>query len=206
MAASAQQGPGRRSKPTQHGGTEQFNEFYKKFNVYGFPAGNTGAQMGGFFRKEIKTVADLSGLKMRIGGIAGQVLQKLGVVPQQLAGPDIYPALEKGIVDACEWVGPYDDERLGFVKVAPYYYYPGFWDGGPMVHAYVNLGKWDELPKSYQAILVNAGFNATIYMLSRYDALNPGALRRLIAVGAQLRVFSNEIMEACLKATNVASG
>jgi TRAP-type mannitol/chloroaromatic compound transport system substrate-binding protein len=187
---------------TQQGGTDQFNEFYKKFNIYGFPAGNTGAQMGGFFRKEIKTVADLSGLKMRIGGIAGQVLQKVGVVPQQLAGPDIYPALEKGTIDAAEWVGPYDDEKLGFAKVAPYYYYPGFWEGGPMVHAYVNLDKWNELPKSYQAILVNAGFNATIYMLSRYDALNPGALRKLIAGGAQLRPFSNEIMDACLKGTN----
>jgi TRAP-type mannitol/chloroaromatic compound transport system substrate-binding protein len=186
----------------QEGGTEKFNEFYKKFNVYGFPAGNTGAQMGGFFRKEIKTTADLSGLKMRIGGIAGQVLQKVGVVPQQLAGADIYPALEKGTIDAVEWVGPYDDEKLGFYKVAPYYYYPGFWEGGPMIHAYVNLDKWNELPKSYQAILTNAGYNATVYMLSRYDALNPGALRKLIAGGAQLRPFSNEILDSCLKATN----
>jgi TRAP-type mannitol/chloroaromatic compound transport system substrate-binding protein len=186
----------------QEGGTEKFNEFYKKFKVYGFPAGNTGAQMGGFFRKEINTTADLNGLKMRIGGIAGQVLQKVGVVPQQLAGPDIYPALEKGTIDAVEWVGPYDDEKLGFYKVAPYYYYPGFWEGGPMVHAYVNLDKWNELPKSYQAILTNAGYNATIYMLSRYDALNPGALRRLLAGGAKLRPFSNEILDSCLKATN----
>ncbi len=186
----------------QEGGTEKFNAFYKKFNVYGFPAGNTGAQMGGFFRKEINTTADLNGLKMRIGGIAGQVLQKVGVVPQQLAGPDIYPALEKGTIDAVEWVGPYDDEKLGFYKVAPYYYYPGFWEGGPMVHAYVNLDKWNELPKSYQAILTNAGYNATIYMLSRYDALNPGALRKLLAGGAKLRPFSNEILDSCLKATN----
>ncbi|MFZ1173436.1 MAG: twin-arginine translocation signal domain-containing protein, partial [Bradyrhizobium sp.] len=115
----------------QGGGEALGNEFFKKFNVIGFACGNTGTQMGGWFRKEIKTVADLSGLKFRIGGIAGQVLQKVGVVPQQLAGGDIYPALEKGTIDAAEWVGPYDDEKLGFQKVAKYYYYPGFWEGGP---------------------------------------------------------------------------
>src|SRR6478609_6654895 len=123
----------------QGGGMELGNEFFKKFGVIGFPCGNTGTQMGGWFRKEIKTVADLSGLKFRIGGIAGQVLQKVGVVPQQLAGGDIYPALEKGTIDAAEWVGPYDDEKLGFAKVAKFYYYPGFWEGGPMVHAFANL-------------------------------------------------------------------
>ncbi len=121
----------------QGGGMELGNEFFQKFGVIGFPCGNTGTQMGGWFRKEIKTVADLSGLKFRIGGIAGQVLQKVGVVPQQLAGGDIYPALEKGTIDAAEWVGPYDDEKLGFQKVAKYYYYPGFWEGGPTVHAFV---------------------------------------------------------------------
>ena len=140
----------------QGGGEELGNEFFKKHGVIGFPCGNTGTQMGGWFRKEIKTVADLSGLKMRIGGIAGQVLQKVGVVPQQLAGGDIYPALEKGTIDAAEWVGPYDDEKLGFAKVAKYYYYPGFWEGGPMVHAFANLEKFNALPKNYQAILANA--------------------------------------------------
>jgi len=130
----------------QGGGQELGNEFFKKFGVIAFPCGNTGTQMGGWFRKEIKTVADLSGLKFRIGGIAGQVLQKVGVVPQQLAGGDIYPALEKGTIDAAEWVGPYDDEKLGFQKVAKYYYYPGFWEGGPTVHAYCNLEKWNSLP------------------------------------------------------------
>ncbi len=109
--------------------------------------------MGGWFRKEIKDVADLKGLKMRIGGFAGRVLAKLGVVPQQLAGGDIYPALEKGTIDAAEWVGPYDDEKLGFHKVAQYYYYPGWWEGGPMLHNFVNLGKWNELPKTYQSIV-----------------------------------------------------
>src|SRR6266550_193154 len=107
------------------------------------PAGNTGAQMGGWFRKEIKDVADLRGLKMRIGGFAGTVISKIGVVPQQIPGGDIYTALERGTIDAAEWVGPYDDAKLGFQKVAPYYYYPGWWEGGPMIHNFINLDKWN---------------------------------------------------------------
>ncbi len=186
----------------EHGGMEAFNEFFKKFNCVGIPAGNTGAQMGGWFRKEIKTIADLNGLKMRIGGIAGQVLQKLGVVPQQLAGGDIYPALEKGTIDAAEWVGPYDDEKLGFYKVAPYYYYPGWWEGGTMVHHMINLEKWNALPKIYQAVVQNACATANVRMQARYDVQNPGGLKKLIAGGAQLRPFTNDVMEACLKATN----
>ena len=157
----------------QGGGNELANEFFKKHGVIGFPCGNTGTQMGGWFRKEIKTVADLSGLKMRIGGIAGQVLQKVGVVPQQIAGGDIYPALEKGTIDAAEWVGPYDDEKLGFQKVAKYYYYPGFWEGGPTVHAFCNLEKWNSLPKSYQAAVTNATAAANSWMAARYDMQNP---------------------------------
>jgi TRAP-type mannitol/chloroaromatic compound transport system substrate-binding protein len=186
----------------QAGGMELGNEFFKKHGVIGFATGNTGTQMGGWFRKEIKTVADLSGLKFRIGGIAGQVLQKVGVVPQQIAGGDIYPALEKGTIDAAEWVGPYDDEKLGFQKVAKFYYYPGFWEGGPMVHSFVNLEKWNALPKSYQAILTNATAHANTWMNARYDMQNPAALKRLVAGGTQLRPFSNEVLEACLKATN----
>src|SRR3984893_7662168 len=140
----------------QGGGMELGNEFFKKHGVIGFPCGNTGTQMGGWFRKEIKTVADLSGLKMRIGGIAGQVPPHVGGVPQQTAGGDIYRALEKGTIDAAEWVGPYDDEKLGFQKVAKYYYYPGFWEGGTAVHAFCNLEKWNSLPKSYQAVVTSA--------------------------------------------------
>ena len=140
----------------QGGGEQLGNDFFKKYGVVAHPCGNTGTQMGGWFRKEIKAVSDLQGLKMRIGGIAGQVLAKVGVVPQQLAGGDIYPSLEKGTIDAAEWVGPYDDEKLGFQKVAKYYYYPGFWEGGPTVHAFTNLEKFNALPKNYQAILANA--------------------------------------------------
>jgi TRAP-type mannitol/chloroaromatic compound transport system substrate-binding protein len=186
----------------QGGGNELFNEFYKKFNVYGLPAGNTGAQMGGWFRKEIKTVADMSGLKMRIGGIAGQVLQKLGVVPQQIAGGDIYPALEKGTIDGAEWVGPYDDEKLGFNKVAPFYYYPGFWEGGPAVHAMFNLAKWNELPRAYKGVLTAACHQANTIMQAKYDMVNVPALKRLVGAGAQLRPFPNDVMEASFKASN----
>src|SRR6201992_2227019 len=185
----------------QGGGQELGNEFFKKYGVIGFPCGNTGTQMGGWFRKEIKTVADLSGLKFRIGGIAGQVLQKLGVVPQQLAGGDIYPALEKGTIDAAEWVGPYDDEKLGFQKVAKYYYCPGFWEGGPTVHAYCNLEKWNSLPKNYQAILTNATANANTWMAARYDMQHTHPLKRLVAGGTPLRPFPHEVLDSLLQAT-----
>jgi len=183
------------------GGIDLMNDFYKKFNIVAFPAGNTGAQMGGWFRKEIKTVADLKGLKMRIGGFAGRVMAKLGVVPQQLAGGDIYPALEKGTLDACEWVGPYDDEKLGFHKVAPYYYYPGWWEGGPMLHNFVNIAKWNELPKHYQSIVQSASHVANTWMMAKYDAQNPAALKRLVAGGAKLAPFSQPILEASWRAS-----
>jgi TRAP-type mannitol/chloroaromatic compound transport system substrate-binding protein len=184
------------------GGMELMNDFYRKHNIYGIPAGNTGAQMGGWFRKEIREVADLGGLRMRIGGFAGRVLGKLGVVPQQLAGGDIYPALEKGTLDAAEWVGPYDDEKLGFHKVAQYYYYPGWWEGGPMLHNFINLAKWNELPRPYQSIVGSASHVANTWMQARYDAGNPAALRRLVGGGAQLRPFSQPVLEACYRAAS----
>ena len=183
------------------GGMDLMNEFLKGFNIHSMPGGNTGTQMGGWFRKEIKTPADFNGLKMRIGGLAGKVIAKLGAVPQQIAGGDIYPALEKGTIDAAEWVGPYDDEKLGFNKVAPFYYYPGWWEGGASLHFFTNTAKWAELPKSYQAILTSAAAMANVDMQAKYDARNPGAIKRLVQDGgAQLRPFSPEIMEACYKA------
>jgi TRAP-type mannitol/chloroaromatic compound transport system substrate-binding protein len=184
------------------GGLDLMREFLKDYNIINFPAGNTGAQMGGFFRKEIKTVADMKGLKMRIGGFAGAVLQKLGLVPQQIAGGDIYPALEKGTIDAAEWVGPYDDEKLGLYKVAKFYYYPGWWEGGPELDLFVNTKAWADLPKDYQAILEAAAAEANVDMMAKYDAVNPGALRRLVAAGVQLRPFPREIMLASWKAAN----
>jgi TRAP-type mannitol/chloroaromatic compound transport system substrate-binding protein len=182
------------------GGLALMRDFFKGYNIYNIPAGNTGAQMGGWYRKEIKTVEDLKGLKFRIGGWAGAVLTKLGTVPQQIAGGDIYPALEKGTIDAAEWVGPYDDEKLGFYKVAKYYYYPGWWEGTAQLSVYVNLEQWNKLPKSYQAILESACAESNMWMTSKYDADNPAALRRLVANGTQLRPFSRQILEACYKA------
>src|SRR6266511_4640096 len=181
-------------------GLKLMNEFTKKYNLYNLVGGNTGAQMGGWFRKEIKEVADLNGLKFRIGGFAGKVLAKLGVVAQQLAGGDIYPALEKGTIDAAEWVGPYDDEKLGFHKVAQYYYYPGWWEGGPVLHNFINIDKWNQLPPAYKSLVKTASSMANEWMQAKYDAGNPPALKRLVAAGAQLRPFPQPVMDASLKA------
>jgi len=175
-------------------------EFFKGYNVYNMPAGNTGAQMGGWFRKEIQTVDDLKGLKFRIAGLAGQVLAKLGVVPQQIAGGDIYPALEKGTIDAAEWVGPYDDEKLGFQKVAKYYYYPGWWEGCSGGSLFVNNQAWEKLPKAYQAMVQTAAGLVTSWMVPKYDAVNPAALKRLLAGGTELRPFPRLVLEACFEA------
>jgi len=183
------------------GGREAMEPLFKEYGCVAIPAGNTGCQMGGWFRKEIKSVADLKGLKFRIGGMAGLILAKLGVVPQLIGGPDIYPALEKGTIDAAEWVGPYDDEKLGFNKVAQHYYYPGFWEGGPMLLTLVNEKKWNELPKSYQAALTAACGEANAWMPAKYDAQNPAALRRLIGSGTKIHPFSRSILEAAEKAS-----
>lgn len=182
------------------GGLQLIREFMATYNIYNIPCGNTGAQMGGWFRKEIKNVQDLQGLKFRVGGFAGQVLAKLGVVPQQISGGDIYPALEKGTIDAAEFVGPYDDQKLGFNKVAKFYYYPGWWEGGPQISAYINTKKWAELPKEYQTIVEDACAYAHVDMMAKYDAKNPMALKQLIGSGTQLRPFPNEVMAACYKA------
>jgi TRAP-type mannitol/chloroaromatic compound transport system substrate-binding protein len=184
------------------GGIDLMNEFFGAQGLVAFPGGNTGVQMGGWFRKEINTVADLTGLKMRIGGFAGKVVERLGVIPQQIAGGDIYPSLEKGTIDAAEWVGPYDDEKLGFYKVAPFYYYPGWWEGGPTVHLMFNKAKYDELPANYKSLVRTAAQATDADMLQKYDYLNPKAVRSLVANGAQLRPFSQEIMEACFVKAN----
>ncbi len=185
----------------QGGGNELMNDFYKKFNFIGFPAGNTGAQMGGWFRKEIKTLADLRNLKMRIGGFAGTVMAKIGVVPQQIPGGEIYTALEKGTIDAAEWVGPYDDEKLGFQKIAPYYYYPGWWEGSATLHNFINLDKWNALSPAYQSIVRSACGVANEWMTTKYDIGNPAALKRMLAEGlVQFRQFPTPVMEASLRA------
>jgi TRAP-type mannitol/chloroaromatic compound transport system substrate-binding protein len=183
-------------------GTRLMNEFGRKFNIHSFVCGGTGCQMGGWFRKEISQVNDLNGLKFRIGGFAAKTIQKLGGIPQQIAAGDIYPALERGTIDAAEWVGPYDDEKLGFSKVAKYYYYPGWWEGGFVNQLMINLETWNALPKRYQSILAGAAARANNEQMAKYDARNPAALRRLVAGGTEVRAFSYPIMEASLKASN----
>jgi TRAP-type mannitol/chloroaromatic compound transport system substrate-binding protein len=183
------------------GGREAMAPLFKEYGCVAIASSNTGCQMGGWFRKEIKTVADLKGLKFRVGGMAGVVLAKLGVVPQMIGGPDIYPALEKGTIDSAEWVGPYDDEKLGFNKVAKYYYYPGWWEAGPLGLMLINEKKWNELPKNYQAALHAACGEAYAWSLAKYDGENPMALRKLVASGTVLRPFPKAVMEACEKAS-----
>jgi TRAP-type mannitol/chloroaromatic compound transport system substrate-binding protein len=181
------------------GGIDLMNEFFKKYNIHALPAGNTGAQMGGWFRKEIKSLGDLNGLKYRIGGFAGRVLGKLGVVAQQIPAGELFQALEKGTIDGAEWVGPYDDEKIGLAKVAPFYHYPGWWEGGAMIHHFINLDQWNRLPASHKAIVRAASDMANVWMTSKYDAANPAALKRLVAGGAQLKPFPPAVMDACLK-------
>jgi TRAP-type mannitol/chloroaromatic compound transport system substrate-binding protein len=178
------------------GGLPLIRDFLRDFNIISFPGGNTGVQMGGWFRKEIRNAGDLKGVKMRIPGIGGEVMARLGAVPQNIPGGDIYPALEKGTIDAAEWVGPYDDEKLGFHKVAPHYYYPGWWESNSMYSFYVNTRAWDALPKEYQAAFEAAAAEANIDMMAEYDFKNPQALRRLVGAGVKLHAYPVDLMRA----------
>jgi TRAP-type mannitol/chloroaromatic compound transport system substrate-binding protein len=181
---------------THGGGLEVLRSVFSDFNIMNFPGGNTGVQMGGWFRREIGSVGDLRGLKMRIPGLGGRVMDRLGVTVQVLAGGEIYQALERGVIDAAEWAGPYDDEKLGFNKVAPYYYYPGWWEPGPMLTFYVNKDAWATLPKSYQDAFEAAAQVANHDMIMKYDAKNPPAFSRLVQTGTQLRAFTDDVMNA----------
>ncbi|MGV3572126.1 MAG: TRAP transporter substrate-binding protein [Ramlibacter sp.] len=180
-------------------GLKLMREFYAKYNMVSFPGGNTGSQMGGWYRKEIKGLADIKGLKMRIGGFAGKVLERLGGVPQNIPAGEIYQSLEKGTIDAAEWVGPYDDQKLGFNKVAPFYYYPGWWEGGPQLDFFINDKAFAALSPEYKAIVENAAAHAHSVMQARYDARNPAALKQLVGAGTKLRPFSNDVMNAAFK-------
>lgn len=187
----------------KHGnGRKLMNEFYASYNFLSFSGGNTGTQMGGWFRKEVKGIADFKGMKMRLGGgLVGEVMQKLGAVPQSIPGGEIYQALEKGTIDSAEWVGPYDDQKLGFNKVAPYYYYPGWWEGGPEVDFYINQKAFDALSAENKAIVDAASAVASIDMLAKYDALNPVALKQLVAAKTKVLPFSQPVLEASFKAS-----
>ncbi len=176
------------------GGLDVVRGVFADFGIVSFPGGNTGAQMGGWFRREVDAPDDLRGLKMRIPGLGGDVMDRMGVTVQVLAGGDIYPALERGAIDATEWVGPYDDEKLGLHQAAPFYYYPGWWEPSASVSFEVNRTAWDSLSSDYKAVFEVAAQVAARRMLVTYDAQNPAALERLVAGGTQLRPFSDEIM------------
>ena len=184
---------------TEGNGLKLLREFYAKVNIVNFSMGNTGAQMGGWYRKEIKSVADLKGLKFRVGGFGGKVIEKLGVVPQNIPGGEIYQALGKGTIDAAEWVGPYDDLKLGFNKVAPFYYYPGWWEGGPQLSLYVNQKSYDGLSSEYKAMIAAAAAAAGADMIAKYDYRNPQALKQLVASGTKLQRFPKDVMDASFK-------
>ena len=180
-------------------GMKLFREFYAQYNIVNFPGGNTGAQMGGWYRKEIKTAADIKGLKMRIGGFAGKVLTRMGGVPQNIPGGEIYQALEKGTIDATEWVGPYDDEKLGFYKVAKHYYCPGWWEGGAQLDFYINNKAFEALSPENKAIVSAAAAMAHTTMQARYDARNPDALKRLAANKVKILAFPKPVMDLAFK-------
>jgi TRAP-type mannitol/chloroaromatic compound transport system substrate-binding protein len=141
----------------------------------------------------------MKGLKFRIGGFAGKVIERMGGVPQNIPGGEIYQALEKGTIDAAEWVGPYDDEKLGFNKVAPNYAYPGWWEGGPQVDLFINRKAYDSLSAEYKAIVEAASAFAHVDMQAKYDARNPAALKRLVSNGTKLFRFPKDLMDAAFK-------
>jgi TRAP-type mannitol/chloroaromatic compound transport system substrate-binding protein len=183
------------------GGIAALRKLYAQYGVIQFPGGNTGTQMGGWYRHEIKSLADLKGLKIRIPGIGGKIMARLGAVPQTLPGGEIYPALERGAIDAAEWVGPYDDEKLGFYKIAPHYYYPGWWEGGPQLSFYVNQKQWQTLPEQYRQAFEVACAEANQMMLAQYDLVNSPALFRLVGQGVKLHPFPKDVMLAARRAS-----
>lgn len=184
------------------GGIGLLQEVYGKYNIVYLPIGNTGAQMGGWFNREINSVSDLKGLRMRIPGLGGEVMSQLGVVVQNIAGGEIYTSLEQGTIDAAEFIGPYDDEKMGFQKVVSYYYYPGWWEPGTTIGLYINQEAWNKLPKKYQAVIEIAAKEANLHMLAMYDKQNGEALQKLVKEGVILKEFNREIMEKAEAVTN----
>jgi len=180
-------------------GLKLMREFYRHYNIINFPCGNTGAQMGGWYRKPIQSVADMKGLKFRVGGFAGKVVERMGGVPQNIPGGEIYQSLEKGTIDAAEWIGPYDDQKLGFNKVAPNYAYPAWWEGGPQIDLFISTKAYEALTPEYKAIVEAAAAFAHVDMQAKYDAKNPTALKQLVANGTKLFRFPKDVMELAFK-------
>ena len=178
------------------GGLELWREIYEPFNIYPIPAGNTGTQMFGWFNKEINSLEDVKGLKMRIPGIGGEVLKEAGGIPVTLPGGELFTALQTGVIDATEWVGPYNDLTFGFHQAAKYYYYPGWHEPGPMLELIINLDEWNSLPKHLQAIIETATKAVNQDMLDEYLAKNNQALTELVEVhGVELRRLPDDVIE-----------
>ena len=166
------------------GGQELLNnEVFSAFNIVSFAGGNTNTQMGGWFRKEVPDLASLKGLKMRIPGFGGEILAELGVNVQNLAAAEIYPALERGVIDAAEFVGPYDDEKLGLWQVAKYYYAPAWWEPSANFSIYVNKKEYEKLPDQFKEALRIAAADSNIRITAQYDYLNPIAMKKLLDRG-----------------------
>lgn len=187
----------------EHGnGRKLFDKFCANYNMKSYSAGNTGTQMGGWYRKEVKSVADLKGLKMRLGGgLFGEAMAKLGVVSQNMPAGDVYQALEKGTLDATEFVGPHDDQKLGFNKVAPFYYYPGWWEGSAELGYFVSLNAYNKLSPEYKTMVDVATRIAARDMKAKYDTYNPIAIKKLVADKTQLKPFPKDVMDAGFKAS-----
>ena len=176
------------------GGLKLWEKLYGTFNLIPRPAGNTGTQMGGWFNKEIKSLSDLQGLKMRIPGLGGEVLSRAGGVPVTLAGSEIFTALQTGTIDATEWVGPYNDRAFGLYKAAKYYYFPGWHEPGPTIECLVNKTAYNSLPQDLQFIVDTACKAINIDMLSDYTAKNNLALQYLKSKNIVIKEFPSEIM------------
>lgn len=183
----------------QGGGMALMRDLYKDYNVYNIPCASTGAQMGGWFRKEIHSLHDLKGLKIRVGGLAGQVLSRLGATPQVIPTSEVYPALERGTLDAAKLAAPHDDERAGLNRIARYYYMPGWAEGTTQLSMYINLDAWRALPPEYQSILETACQRMNIETQARFDAINPGAIQRMVNSGTQLRRFPDDMLHAAYR-------
>jgi TRAP-type mannitol/chloroaromatic compound transport system substrate-binding protein len=183
-------------------GMKLWEELYADFGLVPFPGGNTGVQMGGWFNREIKSVADLKGLKMRIPGLGGRVLEKAGGTPVLLSGGEIYTGLERGIIDATEWIGPYHDYTMGFHQIAKYYYTPGWHEPGAELEIIVNKKKFEELPVDLKAIIQTAAYRMHNWVLSEFEAQNSIYLEKLLVEEkVQLRQFPDEVLAALKKHT-----
>ncbi len=185
------------------GGLKLLQDVYReRFDIVSFPAGNTGTQMGGWFNKEIKSLEDLGGLRMRIPGLGGSIMEKLGVSVQNIPAGEIYQSLESGAIDATEWVGPYDDLKQEFNKVTKYYYSPGFWEPGSTLEVYFPADAYDDLPEEYQAAIEAAAFQSYSQMVAKFDTVNPVALAEIKESGVTLATFPDDVMEAAREVTN----